>query len=64
MEALAWLACSMGMLVYDVWEIRRRIAPPVAAGNSPAGTNDGVWFLGDEAARPVATKNFDLKLKR
>ncbi len=65
MEALTWLGCCMGVLRYDVWQIRRGLVPPVAAGNQVAAQpNDGVWFLGDEAAKPVATRNFDLKLKR
>ena len=63
MEALTWLGCSLGVLVYDVWQIRRGMIPPIVTAPSPAG-NDGVWFLGDEAAKPVAMRNFDLKLKR
>ena len=63
-EALAWLGCSLGLLWYDVAQIRRSLIPPVVARPQPArSTGDGIWFLGDETPR-VATQNFDLKLKR
>ncbi|HUE69913.1 MAG TPA: hypothetical protein VMP01_03405 [Pirellulaceae bacterium] len=65
LEALTWLGCGIGVLFYDAAQIRRGMIPPVAvAANAPAQANDGVWFLGDEVAKPVATRNFDLKLKR
>jgi hypothetical protein len=64
LEGLTWLGCGIAVLAYDVWQIRRGLIPPVAAAGAPAQTNDGVWFLGDEVAKPVATRNFDLKLKR
>ena len=65
-EALTWLGCSVGVLAYDVWQIRRAMIPPVvAARTAPQQAGDGVWFLGEEnAAQPVATRNYDLKLKR
>jgi hypothetical protein len=66
LEALTWIGCSIGVLAYDVWQIRRGLIPPVVASQQPARqANDGVWFLGEEnAAKPVATRNYDLKLKR
>ena len=64
LEALAWLGCSLGLLWYDVAQIRRSLIPPVVARPQPARSpNDGIWFLGDETPR-IATQNFDLKLKR
>lgn len=65
-EALAWLGCSVAFLCYDVWQIRRGLMPPVAAGRPGVPqANDGIWFLAEEnAALPVATRNYDLKLKR
>lgn len=64
-EALTWLACGIGVLCYDVWQIRRDMIPPVAGRQTARQGNDGIWFLGeDNAASPVATRNYDLKLKR
>jgi hypothetical protein len=65
-EALAWLGCSIAALGYDVWQIRRGMVPPVVAARAGARqAHEGIWFLADEnAAGPVATRNYDLKLKR
>jgi hypothetical protein len=65
LESLTWLGCSIGVLAYEVWHIRRGMVPPVVASPPARQASEGVWFLGDEnAAKPVATRNYDLKLKR
>jgi len=66
-QALVWLAVMTGGLVYDVRDIRRQMQRANFQGASPVpvAADKDVLYIGDSDAgtRPMATRNYSLKLK-
>lgn len=65
-EATAWLAIGIGALCYDVRQILHAIRHPHAASTGLASKerDDNVLFIGDSQAGAVATRNYNLQLRR
>ena len=59
-EGLIWLAAAGGFLIYDVRHLMVAMKPP-----APEPAED-VLYIGDEepSANRLATRNFDLQLRR
>ncbi len=66
LEAMAWMALSVGALFYDVWHIRRAMfAPPQSAGGSPAKPEDNVLYILDsQPGHQAATRNYNLQVRQ
>ena len=65
-QALVWAAVMTGGLVYDVRDIRRQIQRASFQGSvPPVAADKDVLYIGDSDAgsRPLATRNYSLKLK-
>lgn len=58
-EAVLWLVCSSGLLIYDVRGILTAMKPPVV--KKP---QDDVLYIGPESgAAEFATRKFDMRLR-
>ena len=67
MEATAWLGLSLATLTYDVWQILRAIrgSHGRASGASAARDDDSVLYILDsQPGQPVATRNYNLQVRR
>jgi hypothetical protein len=67
-QALVWLGVMTGGLIYDVRDIRRQMQQVSFQANGPAApiaADKDVLYIGDSDAgtRPLATRNYSLKLK-
>lgn len=70
-ESFAWLAVTMGGLVYDVRDILHKIRSPLAqpvnatAVTAKRSPTDDVFYIGDSTpgTATVATRNYSFKLK-
>lgn len=65
-QALVWLGVMTGGLIYDVREIRRQMQrASFQAASPPIAADKDVLYIGDSDAstRPLATRNYSLKLK-
>ena len=65
-QSLVWLGVMTGGLVYDVRDIRRQIQRAnFQAAQPPVVADKDVLYIGDSEAgtRPMATRNYSLKLK-
>ncbi|WP_254513272.1 hypothetical protein [Anatilimnocola floriformis] len=66
-QSLVWLAVMSGGLFYDVRDIRKQIqrAQFQAAAPPPVAADKDVLYIGDSdsGTRPLATRNYSLKLK-
>ncbi len=59
LEAVVWLVCGSGLLVYDVRSILTAMKPPVI--KKP---QDAVLYIGPETgAAELATRKFDMRLR-
>lgn len=64
-EATTWMSLGIGALVYDVWQILRTMqgARSTAATATPSGDDGILYILDTPATSPVATRNYNLRLK-
>lgn len=67
-QALVWLAVMTGGLIYDVRDIRRQMARAnfkTPGPGTPVAADKDVLYIGDSdsGTRPLATRNYSLKLK-
>jgi hypothetical protein len=69
-ESFAWLAVTMGGLIYDVRDILHKIrgatsGSPTSSANAPARPTEDVFYIGESGpgTATVATRNYSLKLK-
>jgi hypothetical protein len=61
-ESLVWMAASIGLLVWDVRQIRRELPGSQKADSPP---EDDVLYIGDEEpGQRLATARFDMELRR
>jgi len=67
LEALAWLGLAVGGLTCDVWQILREIRRPQGDGaTAGAAKNDDdvLYILDSRPGQPVATRNYNLQVRR
>ena len=59
LEAVVWLVCGSGLLIYDVRSILTAMKPPVV--KKP---QDDVLYIGPESgAAELATRKYDMRLR-
>lgn len=58
LEAVIWLACGSGLLIYDVRSILQSMKPPVIAK-----PKEDVLYIGPESAAELATRKYDMRLR-
>ncbi len=69
-ESFAWLTVTMGALIYDVRDIRRKMQratfSSTAAIPTATAIEKDVFYIGDSQAgkAPLATRNYALQLKK
>ena len=62
-EAMAWLTLGLGALTCDVWQILRGFrAPPVAS--APRREDNVLYITDSQPAQAIATRNFNLQVRR
>src|SRR5439155_5752036 len=66
LEATAWLGLSVSALTYDVWQILRAIRGPQGkdVGVATRGDAGVLYILDSQPGQPVATRNYDLQVRR
>ncbi len=70
LEALLWVGLSLSALTYDVRHIFRALRHPQGAASSPptgrpSPPDDKVLYILDsQAGQPVATRNYNLHVRR
>lgn len=65
-EALTWLACGIGLLCLDVRSILKAMNPTVATASvvRSAPKDDGILYILDDSPAQLATRNYNLQLRR
>jgi hypothetical protein len=70
LEAMTWLGLSAGALTYDVWHILRSFGAPRGGGSgapaagAPKSDDNILYILDSRPGQPVATRNYNLQLRR
>ena len=70
LEALVWVSLSLSALTYDVWHILRAFRQPQvgaagpAAGRTSPRDDKVLYILDSQPGQPVATRNYNLQLRR
>lgn len=70
-EAMTWMSLGIAALGFDVWQIRRAMLgggkPTVGGSNAPtqaAKHDENVLYILDNTPTPVATRNYNLQMRR
>jgi hypothetical protein len=67
LEAMIWMALSIGALACDVWQILRAIRAPrrspaaATAACHPKNDDNVLYILDSRPGQPVATRNYNLR---
>jgi hypothetical protein len=70
LEAMCWLCLSSGALIYDIRQLLRvargihSSARRAATGGTPKGEDDILYILDGGQGPAVATRNYDLRVRR
>ena len=56
-EGFAWMAASIGLLVFDVRTILQTLKHPRKS------TEEELFFIGDDSPNQIATQNYDMQLR-
>jgi hypothetical protein len=64
LEAMTWLGLSIGALTFDVWHILRTYGQPSGDAALARKDDDVLYIMDSRPGQPVATRNYNLQVRR